>query len=139
MFLHLTHLAFNSENYLEMCIRFLPKWEDLEALVVLLQENIGKKLLERYGVPQLALELRLFVIGVIQGHDYWSQAEDFIAKRKSREIDCELLGLIQPDEDDDGQEDSEDEIDEDDGDDLEDEWVSGIGDTKGNRQIGVYL
>ncbi|KAJ7808798.1 hypothetical protein B0H14DRAFT_3482001 [Mycena olivaceomarginata] len=103
---HLTHLAFNSGNYLEMCLRFLSTWEALEALVVLLQENIGKKFLERYGVPQLALELRIVVI-----------AEDFITKHKSREIDPLKYCIPEPDEDDYGQEDSEDEIDEDDGDD----------------------
>jgi hypothetical protein len=52
-----------------MCIRFLPKWEGLEALVVLLQENIGNKLLERYGAPQLARELRLVVIVCSDYHD----------------------------------------------------------------------
>ncbi|KAJ7834339.1 hypothetical protein B0H14DRAFT_2590926 [Mycena olivaceomarginata] len=88
---HLTHLAFSSGNYLEMCLRFLSTWEALEALVVLLQENIGKKFLEQY--------------------------EDFITKHKSREIDPLKYCIPEPDEDDYGQEDSEDEIDEDNGDD----------------------
>ncbi|KAJ7808789.1 hypothetical protein B0H14DRAFT_2608579 [Mycena olivaceomarginata] len=116
-------------------IRYLTP--GLEALVVLLQENIGKKLLKRYGVPQLALALRVVVIVCSDYHE--NRAEDFIAKRKSREIDSLNYCIPELDEDDDGQEDSEDEIDEDDGDDSEDKWVSGIGDTKGNRQIGVYL
>jgi hypothetical protein len=66
---HLTHLAFNSGNYLEMCLRFLSTWEALEALVGLLKGNIGKKLLERNGVPQFALELRLVVIVCSDYHE----------------------------------------------------------------------
>lgn len=67
---HLTHLAaFNSENYLEICLRFLPTWEALGALVVLHQENIGKNILERYGVSQLVLELRLVVIVCSDYHE----------------------------------------------------------------------
>ncbi|KAJ7735666.1 hypothetical protein B0H14DRAFT_2639115 [Mycena olivaceomarginata] len=93
-----------------MCLRFLSTWEALEALVVLLQENIGKKFLERYGVPQLALELRIVVIICSDYHE--DRAEDFITKHKSREIDPLKYCIPEPDEDDYGQEDSEDEIDE---------------------------
>ncbi|KAJ7834365.1 hypothetical protein B0H14DRAFT_2590947 [Mycena olivaceomarginata] len=132
---HLTHLAFNSGNYLEMCLRFLSTWEALEALVFLLKENIGKKLLERYGVPQFALELRLIVIICSDYHE--DRAEDFITKHKSREIDPLNYCIPEPDEDDYGQEDSEDEIDEDNGDDSEDEWVSDI--ELSNERLSVLL
>ncbi|KAJ7330980.1 hypothetical protein DFH08DRAFT_1022107 [Mycena albidolilacea] len=98
-------------------IRYLTP--GLEALVVLLQENIGKKLLERYGVPQLALELRVVVIVCSDYHE----DRDFTAKRKSQEIDSLNCCTPELDEDDDG---SEDEIDEDDEDASEDEWVSGV-------------
>ncbi|KAJ7808816.1 hypothetical protein B0H14DRAFT_2608603 [Mycena olivaceomarginata] len=80
-----------------------------------------EKFMESYGVPELIQEPRLVVVvcvgyredwvkGAITGHDYWSQAEDFIAKRKSREIDPLEYYIPEIDEaDDDGEDDSEDE------------------------------
>ncbi|KAJ7735674.1 hypothetical protein B0H14DRAFT_3168523 [Mycena olivaceomarginata] len=95
---HLTHLAFNSYSYLEMCLAILLTWEHLHALVILSLFDIGEKSLEQHNVPELAQESRLVVIacsdfredwvrGATLGRDYWSQAEDFIAKRRSRKID----------------------------------------------------
>ncbi|KAJ7331003.1 hypothetical protein DFH08DRAFT_882133 [Mycena albidolilacea] len=120
---HLTHLAFNSANYLPLCLALLSRWDTLRALVILLAGNIdpGEKIMESYGVPELIQEPRLVVVvcvgyredwvkGAVTGHDYWSQAEDFISKRKSREIDPLEYYIPEIDEaDDDGEEDSEDE------------------------------
>ncbi|KAJ7808794.1 hypothetical protein B0H14DRAFT_3481997 [Mycena olivaceomarginata] len=95
---HLTHLAFNSANYLQTCLEFLPTWDTLRALVVFPQSNKGEMLLERQGVLRLTQHLRFVVMvcshyredwirGATLGRDHWSRAEQFIAKRRSREID----------------------------------------------------
>jgi hypothetical protein len=102
---HLTHLAFNSYRYLEMCLAILLTWENLRALVILSLFDSGEKSLEQHNVPELAQEPRLVVIacsnfcddwarGATLGRDYWAQAEDFIVKRRSRKIDRGLLRLI---------------------------------------------
>ncbi|KAF8186527.1 hypothetical protein K438DRAFT_1835762 [Mycena galopus ATCC 62051] len=100
---HLTHLAFNDDDYIPMCAALLPSWESLRVLVILLSANqntnIGSVLLHQYGATGLAQDPRFVVIvcsayledwikGAHIGCDYWSQAEDFIAKRKSGEVDA---------------------------------------------------
>ncbi|KAF8184644.1 hypothetical protein K438DRAFT_1974440 [Mycena galopus ATCC 62051] len=94
---HLTHLAFNEEGYLPICHTLLLTWESLQVLVVLLLERMTPNLLEEYDVLELAQERRFVVIecpaylddwseGIIKGADYWSRAEDFIAARKSGQV-----------------------------------------------------
>ncbi|KAJ7808792.1 hypothetical protein B0H14DRAFT_3761001 [Mycena olivaceomarginata] len=72
---HLTHLAFNSYSYLEMCLTILLTWENLRALE------------PRLVVIACSDFREDWVRGATLGRDYWSQAEDFIAKRRSRKID----------------------------------------------------
>ncbi|KAJ6463156.1 hypothetical protein C8R47DRAFT_1157786 [Mycena vitilis] len=96
---HLTHLAFNDTAYLPMCLVLLPTWDSLQVLVVLLYRWTyrGAVLLEECGVTDLAQDVRLvtmssdksledWIMGAYAGVDYWSRAEEFIAKRRSGEI-----------------------------------------------------
>ncbi|KAJ6574571.1 hypothetical protein B0H19DRAFT_1124825 [Mycena capillaripes] len=91
---HLTHLAFNNDDYLPLCLTLLQTWEALQALVVLVYDRDG-------GLPEVDDDLAQhprFVLMVCQwyledwmrgahtGDDYWSRADNFIAKRKSGEI-----------------------------------------------------
>ncbi|KAJ7870994.1 hypothetical protein B0H14DRAFT_2725200, partial [Mycena olivaceomarginata] len=98
---HLTHLVFNS--YLQMCLALLPAWESLRALVILPERNTGEPLLELNNVPELAQDVRFLIIvcsnyredwvkGATLDRDYWSRAEDFMVKRKSREINHKFVG-----------------------------------------------
>ncbi|KAJ7834361.1 hypothetical protein B0H14DRAFT_2590943 [Mycena olivaceomarginata] len=78
-------------DYLQTCLEFLPTWDTLRALVVFPQFNMGEMLLERQGVLRLTQDLQFVVMdwirGATLGRDHWSRAEQFIAKRRSREID----------------------------------------------------
>ncbi|KAJ6476770.1 hypothetical protein C8R47DRAFT_1290093 [Mycena vitilis] len=82
-----------------MCLVLLPTWDSLQVLVVLLYRWTyrGAVLLEECGVTDLAQDVRLvtmssdksledWVMGAYAGVDYWSRAEEFIAKRRSGEI-----------------------------------------------------
>ncbi|KAF7377248.1 hypothetical protein MSAN_00145100 [Mycena sanguinolenta] len=99
---HLTHLAFDDEDYLPMCGSLLPTWKHLKVLVILYSGTDGSldaELFADYSVPELADEPRVVLMvcseyledwikGAHTGyHDYWSQAEDHIARRKSGEVD----------------------------------------------------
>jgi hypothetical protein len=86
-----------------MCLAPLPAWETLRALVILLERNTEEPLLELNNVPELAQDVRFLIIvcsnyredwvkGATLDRDYWSRAEDFIAKRKSREINHKFVG-----------------------------------------------
>ncbi|KAF8145046.1 hypothetical protein K438DRAFT_2028928 [Mycena galopus ATCC 62051] len=90
----LTHLAFNDEDYLSIFRTLLPTWRSLQVLAILLTERMS---LNEYELPELSRDWRVVVIecpaylddwseGALTGLDYWSRAEIFIAKRKSREI-----------------------------------------------------
>ncbi|KAJ7670037.1 hypothetical protein DFH06DRAFT_160034 [Mycena polygramma] len=96
---HLTHLAFNDENYVPLCLSLLTMWPSLQVLAILLYQEAdkGPVLLKGWGAMELAEDLRLvtmisddpledWFMGAYTGVDYWSRAEDFIAKRKSGEI-----------------------------------------------------
>ncbi|KAJ7330946.1 hypothetical protein DFH08DRAFT_940197 [Mycena albidolilacea] len=81
--------------------------------------NTGEPLLELNNVPKLAQDLRFLIIvcsnfrenrvkGATLGRDYWSRAEDFIAKRNSREINPLQYCIPENHERDGGEDDSGD-------------------------------
>ncbi|KAJ6482768.1 hypothetical protein C8R45DRAFT_1150392 [Mycena sanguinolenta] len=99
---HLTHLAFDDEQYLPMCGALLQGWISLRVLVILFlqkEENLNAGLFAGYHVPELVDEPRLVLMvcykyledwikGAHTGRDdYWAQAEDHIAHRKSGKLD----------------------------------------------------
>ncbi|KAF7377254.1 hypothetical protein MSAN_00145700 [Mycena sanguinolenta] len=98
---HLTHLALGSAAYLPMCGALLPTWEHLRVLVILFSQHVGLDagLLTEHNVSELADEPRLVLMVCseyledwIKGahtscDDYWAQAEDHIARRKSGKVD----------------------------------------------------
>ncbi|KAJ7670082.1 hypothetical protein DFH06DRAFT_1293976 [Mycena polygramma] len=89
---HLTHLAFNDDDYLPMCLILLRTWTSLRVLAFLLSRvDLAKapKLVEdrRFVVMPCEEFLADWIMGAYTGNDYWSRAEDFVAKRKSGEID----------------------------------------------------
>ncbi|KAJ6482775.1 hypothetical protein C8R45DRAFT_307567 [Mycena sanguinolenta] len=99
---HLTHLAFVHAEYLPTCSALLPTWKSLRVLIILFQydeqTNTWAKFLDEYDVPELADEPRfLFMIcdwyvedwingAHLGAGDYWSRAEDHVAKRKSGKV-----------------------------------------------------
>ncbi|KAJ7266460.1 hypothetical protein B0H12DRAFT_161387 [Mycena haematopus] len=106
---HLTHLAFNDPRFLPLCLALLPTWESLRALLLVLDTEMDIAL-DNYDATDLAQDrrfvvsvcvnyLRDWIKGIQTGCDYWSRAEDFIAKRKSGEIDP-LIYCISSSEDD---------------------------------------
>ncbi|KAF8145029.1 hypothetical protein K438DRAFT_1872694 [Mycena galopus ATCC 62051] len=93
---HLTHFALNEPDFLPTCCTLLPMWECLQVLVILLITP-RTRLLDEYQVPELAHEPRFVMMdfpyyredwsqGALTGCDYWLRVDDFIAKRKSGEI-----------------------------------------------------
>ncbi|KAJ7480275.1 hypothetical protein B0H11DRAFT_2233398 [Mycena galericulata] len=97
---HLTHLGFNYENFLHLSPAILNTCKSLRVLVFLMI-NISEypPLIEEH--PELddlvkdprfvqmacAQYIKDWQMGALTGVDYWSRAEEFIAKRKSGEID----------------------------------------------------
>ncbi|KAF7377246.1 hypothetical protein MSAN_00144900 [Mycena sanguinolenta] len=89
-----------------MFLALLPNWQTLRVLVLLLSSDRDAKtigaLLDEYNVAELTQDPRFVVVvcseycedwvkGVQTGDDYWSRAEDHIAKRKSGQVnprDC---------------------------------------------------
>ncbi|KAK7051894.1 hypothetical protein R3P38DRAFT_2857620 [Favolaschia claudopus] len=77
---NLTHLAFGDQNYLEMVASFLPHWESLRAVLFLSRASSldDTDPFNAYGD---------WVHGVHLGCDFWSRADEFIARRKAGEVD----------------------------------------------------
>ncbi|KAF8186543.1 hypothetical protein K438DRAFT_2019800 [Mycena galopus ATCC 62051] len=103
---HLTHFALNEPDLLPKCCTLLPMWECLQVLVILLIRPMTGNFLDEYQVSELAHESRFVAMhcpsyledwseGVLTGGDYWSRADNFIAKRKSGEIN--VLNYYIPD------------------------------------------
>ncbi|KAJ7087461.1 hypothetical protein C8R44DRAFT_820131 [Mycena epipterygia] len=97
----LTHLSFNDEDFIPMCLPFLQNCKLLAVLVSL----DGKPPAPEYE-DALARDPRFVVMcsswffkdwqmGVHVGRDYWSRAEDFIAKRRSGEIDARQYEMVE--------------------------------------------
>ncbi|KAJ6482303.1 hypothetical protein C8R47DRAFT_581342 [Mycena vitilis] len=87
---YLTHLAFNNDDYLPMCLTLLRTWSSLHVLVLLLRRDLenAHRLVEDCRVVAMPRDEFLvdWIKGAYTGNDYWSRAEDFVAKRKSSEI-----------------------------------------------------
>ncbi|KAJ6482770.1 hypothetical protein C8R45DRAFT_932363 [Mycena sanguinolenta] len=110
---HLTHLAFDDEEYLPVGGALLPTWQHLKVFIILFpQKCLHTELFAQYNVPELADEPRLVLMvcseyledwikGAHTGRDdYWAQAEDHIARRKSGKVD--LRDCYVPDADESG-------------------------------------
>ncbi|KAF7362335.1 hypothetical protein MVEN_00580100 [Mycena venus] len=100
----LTHLSFNEESE-EAAVPFIPSYltvlqncASLSVLISLWDHDYPEDLLSQY-VHALAKDPRFVVLDgtewfrdwemeVLDGSGYWSQAENFIAKRRSGEIDA---------------------------------------------------
>ncbi|KAK7051887.1 hypothetical protein R3P38DRAFT_1630807 [Favolaschia claudopus] len=109
---HLTHLAFNDDDYLSMCQTIVPNWNSLRALALIIYtEDAFKSLSDDNPIfNDLAQDPRFVAVicpeylsdwvrGAQTGRDYWSRAEDFIAKRRLCEVD--LLDCCLPEYEDD--------------------------------------
>ncbi|KAJ7670012.1 hypothetical protein DFH06DRAFT_1468718 [Mycena polygramma] len=89
---HLTHLAFNDDHYLPVCSALLRTWTSLQVLALMLY-NRAQMDTERWkdwdvvDVRFVAMvcdeAVEDWIAGAHTGADYWSRAEDSIAKRKS--------------------------------------------------------
>ncbi|KAJ7670022.1 hypothetical protein DFH06DRAFT_1468725 [Mycena polygramma] len=87
----LTHLAFNDEVYLPVCSALLQTSTSLQVLVLMLDHR-GQMDTERWkdwdvmDVRFVAMvcdeAVEDWIVGAHTGADYWSRAEEFIAKRK---------------------------------------------------------
>ncbi|KAJ7224024.1 hypothetical protein B0H12DRAFT_1240847 [Mycena haematopus] len=102
---HLTHLAFNDPRFLPLCLALLSTWESLRVLLLVLDEQTDIHFLDNYNATDLAQDRRFVVTvcvnylhdwikGIQIGCDYWSRAEDFIAKRLSGEINPLLCYML---------------------------------------------
>ncbi|KAJ7106553.1 hypothetical protein C8R44DRAFT_745043 [Mycena epipterygia] len=94
---HLTHLSFQSQSFIPICSRLLQDCKSLSVLV-----SLDVEALRHFWAPYeavLAQDPRFVVMrcgyllkdwqrGVHTGIDYWSRAEDFIAKRWTGEVDA---------------------------------------------------
>jgi len=94
---HLTHLCFTDERFTDICLTLLTTCKSLRVLVVLQptlraliaehpdEEKLSKD--PRFVAMDCEWETKDWRMGAHTGIDYWSRAEDFIAKRRSGEID----------------------------------------------------
>ncbi|KAJ7141758.1 hypothetical protein C8R43DRAFT_1017141 [Mycena crocata] len=93
---HLTHLSFDDAGFLDICVPLLQSSQTLSVVIYLY-----------YNKPQTIVHIQKTVLphdlrfltmtchdfrqdwqsGVHSGVDYWTRAEDFIAKRRSGKID----------------------------------------------------
>ncbi|KAJ6574383.1 hypothetical protein B0H19DRAFT_1371472 [Mycena capillaripes] len=98
---HLTHLSFWDEAFVEICLLLLRGCKSLLVLVVL-EPALRRLAVMKRNPDELELakdprfvamgcrsESKDWTTGAHTGIDYWSRAEDFIAKRRSGEIDGE--------------------------------------------------
>jgi hypothetical protein len=97
---HLTHLAFTADNLIRICPRLLQS-DSSPRLRVLACRNKYAESLVQSAAPRLpAQDVRFVAVlinakrfiedwhqGTQHGTDFWTRAERFIAKRRSREID----------------------------------------------------
>ncbi|KAJ7016883.1 hypothetical protein C8F04DRAFT_1158935 [Mycena alexandri] len=97
---HLTHLAFNVTGFLTISVALLETCKSLRVLVLLmLTRSAVSDIAKHPALGQLSEDPRFVQMfcsefvgdwqaGALTGNDYWSRAEDFIARRRSGEIDC---------------------------------------------------
>ncbi|KAJ7656823.1 hypothetical protein DFH06DRAFT_1198679 [Mycena polygramma] len=93
LLLQLTHLAFDDDDF-SACLALLKACQQLRVLVALSapgQHYPGLAALVqdmRFVTMTRSSFLKDWQMGVHAGIDYWTQAEDFIARRRSGEIDA---------------------------------------------------
>ncbi|KAJ6580682.1 hypothetical protein B0H19DRAFT_1228297 [Mycena capillaripes] len=94
----LTHICFHEPRFADIWLLLLRTCTSLRVLVVLDKQRLHKVLAQHWDEHALALDTRFvamdlppayqdFTAGARTGNDYWSRAEDFIAKRRAGEID----------------------------------------------------
>ncbi|KAJ7476703.1 hypothetical protein FB451DRAFT_1173563 [Mycena latifolia] len=94
---NLTHLSFNSRQFLPVCDNLLAACNPLRVLVFLKGGDVGVYVVNHGDWHNLARDTRFVVMrcrnfvadwqmGVHHGVDYWKRAEDFISKRRAGEI-----------------------------------------------------
>ncbi|KAJ7936749.1 hypothetical protein B0H13DRAFT_2437604 [Mycena leptocephala] len=93
----LTHLSFTSVDFIPISLRILEKRKSLRVLVSLSVGSLKHGLHSEYGTalardPRFVAMRRAYFLkdwqrGVHNEQDYWSRAEDFIAKRRRGEVD----------------------------------------------------
>ncbi|KAJ7710615.1 hypothetical protein B0H17DRAFT_1027434 [Mycena rosella] len=100
---NLSHLSFNDEEFLTLCTMLLRTCNSLRVLVlldvdppdVLEQPELVKD--HRFVCMGCSQHVKDWQMGAHMGVDYWSRAEEFVAKRRSGEIDL-LRYMISEDE-----------------------------------------
>ncbi|KAJ7461151.1 hypothetical protein FB451DRAFT_1498347 [Mycena latifolia] len=96
---NLTHLSFNSQEFLPLWTELLDTCKSLEVLIYLWGDSIPLALESHQDGHNLARDPRFVVMecrdflgdwqmGVHHAVDYWSHAEDFIAMRRSGKVDA---------------------------------------------------
>ncbi|KAJ7119930.1 hypothetical protein C8R43DRAFT_1241712 [Mycena crocata] len=89
----LTHLAFNDEDFLPLCPTLLRTCPTLRVLVIMIQkkhmwQNVGELATDtRFVVMHCREYIKDWQVGAHGGLDFWSRAEDFVAKRRHKLID----------------------------------------------------
>ncbi|KAJ6564383.1 hypothetical protein B0H19DRAFT_1140923 [Mycena capillaripes] len=95
---HLSHLAFNSTDFISICRSLLRTCESLRLLCIILSRrpddigNAGDRALSelkedpRFVMMACYPYIEDWIDGAHRGCDCWSRAEDFMAKRKSGQI-----------------------------------------------------
>ncbi|KAJ7670109.1 hypothetical protein DFH06DRAFT_161053 [Mycena polygramma] len=104
---HLSHLSFHREGFIPVCAAALRSCPSLRVLVVfqshaafLIDRHNDRERFEtdpRFVMMDCALRVLDWQVGALMGLDYWSRAEDWVAKRISGEVDA-LQYRIEPDE-----------------------------------------
>ncbi|KAJ7183010.1 hypothetical protein C8R43DRAFT_1229218 [Mycena crocata] len=90
---HLTHLSFNSSSFLPLFPVLLDTCKLLQVLVILERRSSAPGMGDFPDNPRfVSMACNRYVedwqIGARTGIDYWTRAEEVIAKRRSGEINC---------------------------------------------------
>ncbi|KAJ6580690.1 hypothetical protein B0H19DRAFT_1250991 [Mycena capillaripes] len=94
---HLTHICFNGSSFVDIWLHLLRTCTSLRVLVVLglkfptiIAGHSDERALAqdlRFVAMRTPLTYTDWTTGARTGIDYWSRAEDFVAKRRSKKID----------------------------------------------------
>ncbi|KAJ7112065.1 hypothetical protein C8R43DRAFT_1138993 [Mycena crocata] len=96
----LTHLSFNANEFIPICLPLLQSCKTLAVLICLdstvIYSQTDRWILQEEGLQKdvrfVAITCRIWwkdwQMGILTGVDYWTQADDFVTKRRSGEIDA---------------------------------------------------
>ncbi|KAJ7137585.1 hypothetical protein C8R43DRAFT_1238862 [Mycena crocata] len=95
----LTHLSFNDDDFIDICSPLLQSCKFLVVLICLEMSTVDTEADDRAVEEGLQQDLRFVIMGcrlfrkdwkmgAHAGVDYWTRAEDFVAKRRSGEMDA---------------------------------------------------